>query len=279
MTVDRALTLAEHSAGRPAPDGRRCATDRRPGAGARLERRGALLHRRLRRHRPGRGDAAHRTVRAASTRPIRGSWRPVRATEAELRSGATVYRYHRDDGLPGSEGGFHLCAAWLIEAYLLIGRALGRRGAVRALVDAAGPTGLLARGVRPGGRARARQPPAGVQPSRPAALRAPAELIPQYSRHPAVDSTAGFSRRVCSLGYLPARSAWGRGIAREDAPVSAHSAGPVLVSSVQLSGHRPSRYVGRCTLGEWPGAVAGGACVCFCPGHAKCLASQSLSSL
>src|SRR6202040_3205767 len=43
----------------------------------------------------------------------------VFAPEAELRSGATVYRYHRDDGLPGTEGGFHLCAAWLLEAYLL----------------------------------------------------------------------------------------------------------------------------------------------------------------
>src|SRR5699024_5332314 len=46
----------------------------------------------------------------------------VSATEAVLRSGSTVYRYHSDDGMPGTEGGFHLCAAWLVEAYLLIGR-------------------------------------------------------------------------------------------------------------------------------------------------------------
>ncbi|EFV11797.1 trehalose-phosphatase [Segniliparus rugosus] len=67
----------------------------------------------------------------------------VLATETELRSGATVYRYHHDDGLPGGEGGFHLCAAWLVEAYLLV----GRRGSAEALFDqlvrSAGPTGLL----------------------------------------------------------------------------------------------------------------------------------------
>ncbi len=46
----------------------------------------------------------------------------VTAVEAGLRAGGTVYRYRRDDGLPGREGGFHLCTAWLIEAYLLTGR-------------------------------------------------------------------------------------------------------------------------------------------------------------
>ncbi|AQA21638.1 glycosyl hydrolases 15 family protein [Rhodococcus sp. MTM3W5.2] len=68
----------------------------------------------------------------------------VRATEAELRSGSTVYRYHHDDGLPGGEGGFHLCAAWLIEAYLLIGERSDAEALFAQLVDAAGPTGLLA---------------------------------------------------------------------------------------------------------------------------------------
>ncbi|MFD4183625.1 trehalose-phosphatase [Rhodococcus sp. NPDC058514] len=67
----------------------------------------------------------------------------VRATEAELRSGSTVYRYHHDDGLPGGEGGFHLCAAWLIEAYLLIGERSDAEALFAQLVDAAGPTGLL----------------------------------------------------------------------------------------------------------------------------------------
>jgi trehalose-phosphatase len=67
----------------------------------------------------------------------------VTAIEAELRSGSTVYRYRRDDGLPGGEGGFHLCAAWLIEAYLMTGRRTEAEELFEQLVDAAGPTGLL----------------------------------------------------------------------------------------------------------------------------------------
>lgn len=46
----------------------------------------------------------------------------VRGVEKELRQGSTVYRYFYEDGLPGSEGGFHLCTTWLIEAYALMGR-------------------------------------------------------------------------------------------------------------------------------------------------------------
>lgn len=68
----------------------------------------------------------------------------VTATEAELRSGSTVYRYHHDDGLPGGEGGFHLCAAWLVEAYLLTGQRSQAEALFTQLVTAAGPTGLLA---------------------------------------------------------------------------------------------------------------------------------------
>ncbi|GHD25220.1 trehalose-phosphatase [Nocardiopsis kunsanensis] len=67
----------------------------------------------------------------------------VTAIEADLRSGPTVYRYHRDDGLPGGEGGFHLCTTWLIEAYLLTGRRAEAEELFKHLVDAAGPTGLI----------------------------------------------------------------------------------------------------------------------------------------
>jgi trehalose 6-phosphate phosphatase len=67
----------------------------------------------------------------------------VTAIEAELRSGSTVYRYRRDDGLPGGEGGFHICAAWLIESYLLTGRRNEAQELFDQLVNAAGPTGLL----------------------------------------------------------------------------------------------------------------------------------------
>lgn len=67
----------------------------------------------------------------------------VTAVEAGLRAGGTVYRYRRDDGLPGEEGGFHLCTAWLIEAYVLTGRRTDAEELFRALASAVGPTGLL----------------------------------------------------------------------------------------------------------------------------------------
>ena len=100
----------------------------------------------------------------------------VTAIEAELRSGSTVYRYHRDDGLPGDEGGFHLCAAWMIEAYLLTGRRTEAEDLFAQIVDAAGPDRPAAGGVRPDRGALAGQPPAGVlaprpDPLRPAAVR------------------------------------------------------------------------------------------------------------
>jgi GH15 family glucan-1,4-alpha-glucosidase len=67
----------------------------------------------------------------------------VTAIEAELRSGCTVYRYRRDDGLPGAEGGFHLCTAWMIEAYLLTGRRADAEELFSQFTDTVGPTGLL----------------------------------------------------------------------------------------------------------------------------------------
>ncbi|MGH8792209.1 MAG: trehalose-phosphatase [Stackebrandtia sp.] len=67
----------------------------------------------------------------------------VNAIEAGLRSGPTVYRYRSDDGLPGTEGGFILCASWLAEAYLLIGRRTDAEELYRQILFCAGPTGLL----------------------------------------------------------------------------------------------------------------------------------------
>ncbi|MBQ1040567.1 trehalose-phosphatase [Micromonospora zamorensis] len=63
--------------------------------------------------------------------------------EADLRSGPVVYRYHWDDGLPGREGGFHICTAWLIEAYLRTGRRTDAEELFAQMVLTAGPTGLL----------------------------------------------------------------------------------------------------------------------------------------
>ncbi len=67
----------------------------------------------------------------------------VEAVERDLRKGPTVYRYRADDGLPGVEGGFHLCAAWLIDAYLLLGRKDEARELFDSLCALIGPTGLL----------------------------------------------------------------------------------------------------------------------------------------
>jgi trehalose 6-phosphate phosphatase len=63
--------------------------------------------------------------------------------ESELRDGPTIYRYLHDDGLPGSEGGFHLMTSWLIDAYHLAGRTEDARDLFDGLVGLVGPTGLL----------------------------------------------------------------------------------------------------------------------------------------
>ncbi|BCB87324.1 trehalose-phosphatase [Phytohabitans suffuscus] len=67
----------------------------------------------------------------------------VLKVEADLRSGPVVYRYRWDDGLPGREGGFHVCTAWLIEAYLRTGRRGDAEELFAQMLDTAGPTGLL----------------------------------------------------------------------------------------------------------------------------------------
>lgn len=67
----------------------------------------------------------------------------VRAVEAQLREGPTVYRYHHDDGLPGAEGGFHLMTSWLIDAYALLGETEEAHSLFHKLLATAGDTGLL----------------------------------------------------------------------------------------------------------------------------------------
>ncbi len=69
--------------------------------------------------------------------------RTLRAIEAELRAGPVVYRYKWDDGLPGAEGGFHVCSAWLTEAYLRTGRRADAEELFDQMLNCAGPTGLL----------------------------------------------------------------------------------------------------------------------------------------
>ena len=78
----------------------------------------------------------------------------VPAIEADLRSGPIVYRYRWDDGLPGREGGFHICTAWLIEAYLRTGRRADAEELFEQMVDDRRPDRAAARAVRPARRAR-----------------------------------------------------------------------------------------------------------------------------
>ena len=67
----------------------------------------------------------------------------VERVREELLSGPVVYRYRLDDGLPGQEGGFHICTSWLVEALALIGRRAEAERLFKAMCDLAGPTGLL----------------------------------------------------------------------------------------------------------------------------------------
>ncbi len=73
----------------------------------------------------------------------------VTAIERGLHEQGTVYRYRADDGLPGAEGGFHLCTGWLVQAYLTLGRGSDARALFESLLACAGPTGMLPEEVAP----------------------------------------------------------------------------------------------------------------------------------
>jgi trehalose 6-phosphate phosphatase len=76
--------------------------------------------------------------------------RTVDVVERELREGPTVYRYRGDDGLPGTEGGFHLMTSWLVDAYLATGREADAKELFAGLVACVGQTGLLSEEYDPG---------------------------------------------------------------------------------------------------------------------------------
>ncbi len=73
----------------------------------------------------------------------------IEAIERTLLCGPTVYRYRSDDGLPGFEGGLHICASWLVEAYLLVGRRDDARKLFNEIVKLAGQTGALSEQYAP----------------------------------------------------------------------------------------------------------------------------------
>ncbi|MFO0974170.1 MAG: trehalose-phosphatase [Phycisphaerae bacterium] len=72
--------------------------------------------------------------------------------ERHLLERCTVFRYHYDDGLPGTEGGFHLCTSWLIEAYACVGRLADAKSLFEGFLGCLGPTGLMAEEYDPAGR-------------------------------------------------------------------------------------------------------------------------------
>jgi GH15 family glucan-1,4-alpha-glucosidase len=67
----------------------------------------------------------------------------VEAIECDLRRGATLLRYRFDDGLPGREGGFIICAFWLVEALTTLGRIDQAKALLDAVLTQAGPTGVF----------------------------------------------------------------------------------------------------------------------------------------
>src|SRR5699024_7509341 len=66
----------------------------------------------------------------------------VDAIERELRVGPTVFRYRYEDGMPGLEGGFHICTTWLIEAFSSLGRLAAAWELFAPGANLLGPTGL-----------------------------------------------------------------------------------------------------------------------------------------
>ena len=67
----------------------------------------------------------------------------VDAIDKRLRMGPTVFRYLADDGLPGREGGFFICASWLVDALYKAGRRDAAEELFESMLELAGPEGLL----------------------------------------------------------------------------------------------------------------------------------------
>src|SRR5690606_9737841 len=69
-------------------------------------------------------DASALTIGLSGLLPLNDErfLRTVEAVESYLRDGPVVYRYLSDDGLPGREGGFLLCASWLVDSFIVTGQ-------------------------------------------------------------------------------------------------------------------------------------------------------------
>ena len=67
----------------------------------------------------------------------------IDAIDKRLRMGPTVFRYLADDGLPGREGGFFICASWLVDSFYKSGRRDEAESLFESMIELAGPEGLL----------------------------------------------------------------------------------------------------------------------------------------
>ena len=67
----------------------------------------------------------------------------IDAIDKRLRMGPTVFRYLADDGLPGREGGFFICASWLVDSFFKAGRRDEAESLFESMIELAGPEGLL----------------------------------------------------------------------------------------------------------------------------------------
>ncbi len=77
--------------------------------------------------------------------------RTVEAVIDQLGAGPLVYRYRNNDGLPGEEGTFLVCAFWLIDALLALGREKEARERFEALLGLANDVGLYPEQMAPDG--------------------------------------------------------------------------------------------------------------------------------
>jgi len=67
----------------------------------------------------------------------------VDLVRSKLSAGPTVRRYLEGDGLPGEEGGMHVCTGWMIEALLSVGRAAEARELLENFAAAMSGPGIL----------------------------------------------------------------------------------------------------------------------------------------
>lgn len=68
----------------------------------------------------------------------------INAVKKHLSRDGLVYRYHNNDGLPGRDGSFILCANWLIDSLALSGRVREAEKLYKKLLRRASPLGLFA---------------------------------------------------------------------------------------------------------------------------------------